>query len=45
MDRDGEAKLYAGDVIVLQIRFFDETEIRELLAGLVGTQYEIIKRS
>ncbi len=43
MDNDGEKKLYVGDTLVLRARFFDEAEIRKLLVGLVGTEYEIIR--
>ncbi len=41
MDNDGEKKLYVGDTVVLRARFFDETEIRSLLVGLVGSEHEI----
>lgn len=41
--KDGELKLYAGDTVVVRTRFYDEKEVKDLLAALVGTQYEIIR--
>lgn len=41
MDNDGEKKLYVGDTVVLRSRFYDEKELKTLLYGLVGTEYEI----
>ena len=43
MDNDGEKKLYVGDTVVLRARFFDEAEIRKILAGLVGEEHEITR--
>lgn len=36
MDHDGEKRLYADDIIVVRAKYFDEAEVRSLLAGLVG---------
>ena len=41
MDNDGEKRIFAEDTLVLRARFFDESEIRNLLVGLVGSDYEI----
>ena len=41
MDNDGEKRIFAEDTLVLRARFFDESEIRKLLVGLVGSDYEI----
>ncbi len=41
MDNDGEKKVYAGDTLVLRAKYFDEAEIRKLLVGLVGSDFEI----
>ena len=43
MDNDGEKKLYAGDTIVMRSRYYDESEIKKQLCGLVGSDYEIKK--
>ena len=43
MDNDGEKKLYAEDTLVLRAKYYDEAEIRNILKGLVGDKYEIIK--
>lgn len=43
MDNDGEKKLYAGDAIVLRSKFYDEVELRALLADLVGDEYDICR--
>lgn len=36
MDHDGEKRLYAEDTLVVRAKYFDEAELRSLLAGLVG---------
>lgn len=41
MDNDGEKKIFAGDTLLLRAKFFEEDEIRKLLSGLVGSDYEI----
>ncbi|MBQ7916582.1 MAG: chloride channel protein [Firmicutes bacterium] len=41
MDSDGEKKLYAGDTIVLRVRYYDEDEVKNYLYGLVGREQEI----
>ncbi len=43
MDNDGEKKLYAEDTLVLRAKFYDEDEIRNLLKGLVGDKYDIVR--
>ena len=43
MDNDGEKKLYVGDTVILRARYFDEEELKKLLFGLVGKEFEIHK--
>ncbi len=43
-DNDGEKKLLAGDSLILRSRFFDEEELKKTLRGLVGNDYEIIRK-
>ena len=41
MAKDGERKLYVGDTVVVRVSFYDEEEVKGLLAALVGTDHEI----
>lgn len=43
MCNDGEKTLYAGDTIVLRVKYYDEDELFELIRGLVGENAEIHK--
>ena len=43
-DNDGEKRLYAGDTLVMRARFFDENELKRILKGLVGNEYEITRK-
>lgn len=43
VDHDGERKLFAGDTLIVRVRCYDEAEMRETLAELVGTAHEIVK--
>jgi H+/Cl- antiporter ClcA len=43
MDNDGEKKLFVGDTVILRARYFDEEELKNLLFGLVGKEFEIHK--
>ena len=38
MDHDGEKRLYAEDTLVVRAKYFDENEVRSLLAGLIGNK-------
>ena len=41
MSNDGEKKLYAGDTIVVRVKYYDEALLRKDLVGLVGSEYDI----
>ena len=43
IDHDGERRLYAGDAIIMRVKFFDEDELKNQLYDLVGREYEIIR--
>ena len=43
MDNDGEKRLYAGDTIIVRARYYDEDDLRCLLAAIVGKEHQIQK--
>jgi hypothetical protein len=40
-DNNGEKKLRVGDAVVLRAKYYDESELRKILFGLVGNDSEI----
>lgn len=42
-DNDGEKKIYALDKVIIKCKYYDDVEIKKLIEGLVGSDFEIQK--